>query len=373
MIISKIVLFSVFFALSSLSKSSAGFRPACYNGIDRPTLIGRLFAQKAPSEVEGKQPEIAVPTKTRPLVQRKYQTYTWKHSNNNYNINYRVEGSENAPPLLFVHGFGANVNHFRYNIPAMVNAGYRVYAIDLLGFGASDKPKEEDYCIELFSKLIQDFIQDMNNRDPWIICGNSIGGLCCLSVADALPHRIQAIVLFNCSGGMSGFRYEDVPSYLRVVLWFVQKVLLGPFWGGRFFSRFKSRENVESILRYQGVYRNTTNVDDELLEVLLGPSDDEGAEQVFLQVFGGPPGPTPESLLPNIACPILALWGGQDPWTPVDAGMHPGTRFSDYTKDFTLQILPGVGHCPHDEAPDECHQRMIPWLQEARSRYRPTI
>lgn len=51
-------------------------------------------------------------------------------------------GPDDAPPILLIHGFGASVGHFRKNFPALVGAGYRVYAIDLLGFGASDKPKD---------------------------------------------------------------------------------------------------------------------------------------------------------------------------------------------------------------------------------------
>lgn len=52
------------------------------------------------------------------------------------------QGPDNAPPILLIHGFGASVGHFRKNIPTLVGEGYRVYAIDLLGFGASDKPTD---------------------------------------------------------------------------------------------------------------------------------------------------------------------------------------------------------------------------------------
>jgi hypothetical protein len=40
---------------------------------------------------------------------------------------------------------------------------------------------------------------------------------------------------------------------------------------------------------------------------LLAPSEDDGAREVFLKVFGGPPGPSPESLLPNIKTPVRVL------------------------------------------------------------------
>ena len=80
-------------------------------------------------------------------------------------------------------------------------------------------------------------------------------------------------------------------------------------------------------------------------------------------VIAGPPGPTPENLLPNVKCQIWALRGTQDPWTPMDGGMHPGTSFGNFTDDFTLIPLEGVGHCPHDECPDLVNLNMIKWLK----------
>lgn len=85
-----------------------------------------------------------------------------------------------------------------------------------------------------------------------------------------------------------------------------------------------------------------------------------------MKTFGGPPGPTPESILKNLNCPVLAVWGGADPWTPVDSGMHPATEFHNHIQEglFELVVLPGVGHCPHDEAPEAVNACMIPWIKK---------
>jgi pimeloyl-ACP methyl ester carboxylesterase len=144
------------------------------------------------------------------------------------------------------------------------------------------------------------------SNKQWIIAGNSIGGLCSLGVAEQLPDLVRAIVLFNCVGGMTGFRYEDVPMMLRPLLYFLRHVVLGPSLGGCFFANFKTREeNVESILMSQGVYRNETNVNAELLETLLGPTDDEGAQDVFLKTFFSRRLPVHWDRRPNPSCPIL--------------------------------------------------------------------
>jgi len=312
-------------------------------------------------------------TTEKSLVRRNYSTFSWQKSSKSksYNINYRTEGNPNNPPILLVHGFGANVNHFRYNIPVLEQKNYHVIAIDLLGFGASDKPKEEVYSIDLWVDLLCDFIEyikeeNVNKSDqPFVICGNSIGGLCSLAVSARVPSQVRGLVFFNCAGGMTGFRYEELPFYIWPVLFFFQKVVFGPLLGGLYFTNFKTRQNVQSILINGGVYRDTTNVNEELLEVLLGPSDDEGAQEVFLKVFGGDAGPTPESLLPKVECPILALWGDDDPWVPADKGNHPAVDFDQYVKegiDFKLVLLENTGHCPHDECPSKVHDELLPWL-----------
>lgn len=58
------------------------------------------------------------------------------------------------PALVLIHGFGASVYHWRYNIPALVAKGYRVLALDLLGFGLSDKPIIE-YSAETWRDQVQ--------------------------------------------------------------------------------------------------------------------------------------------------------------------------------------------------------------------------
>lgn len=310
-----------------------------------------------------------------PSVQRFHETFEWvsKNTRKTHKINYKVQGDVDMPPILLIHGFGANVNHFRYQFPALTQAGYRVYAVDLLGFGGSDKPKDEDYGIELWVELLQDFIRYADDKfhkktdSKWVLAGNSIGGLCSLAVTAKMSDRVCGVVLFNCAGGMSIFRYVDpVPIFIRPLLWIVQKIILSPNgYGAKFFEDFKTRENIESILKSQGVYTNSTNVDEELLEILLGPSDDEGAKDVFLKVFGGDAGPAPEQILPLIEQPILAIWGGSDPWTPVDSGFHPGNQFYKFAKgDFKLELIENCGHCPQDEAPDKVHDFLLPWLKQ---------
>eukprot|EP00953_Heterococcus_sp_UTEX-ZZ885_P001338 1235-Heterococcus_DN1.PRE.2 len=145
----------------------------------------------------------------KPPLPRYHNTYEWR----GHKINYLVEalnssalqtatqpGPADGQPILLIHGFGASVGHWRNNVPAMVERGYRTYAIDLLGFGGSDKPKEETYSLELWLELLLDFIKDQSQpKDSWVVMGNSIGGLLTLMVTEALQGTgtIKGSVLFN--------------------------------------------------------------------------------------------------------------------------------------------------------------------------------
>lgn len=62
-----------------------------------------------------------------------YKTWVWRDMKVNY---VDVGGDDSKPPLLLIHGFGASIYHWRYNIPAL-SEKYHVYALDLLGFGLS--------------------------------------------------------------------------------------------------------------------------------------------------------------------------------------------------------------------------------------------
>src|SRR5881227_2038620 len=83
--------------------------------------------------------------------------YPWKYGD----MFYEVKGDRNAKPLLLIHSFGPGASSFewRKNIDTLATL-FRVYAIDLLGFGLSDRPSI-GYTSETFTDLISDFIREV--------------------------------------------------------------------------------------------------------------------------------------------------------------------------------------------------------------------
>eukprot|EP00636_Phaeomonas_parva_P015360 CAMPEP_0118887274 /NCGR_PEP_ID=MMETSP1163-20130328/25045_1 /TAXON_ID=124430 /ORGANISM="Phaeomonas parva, Strain CCMP2877" /LENGTH=348 /DNA_ID=CAMNT_0006825677 /DNA_START=201 /DNA_END=1247 /DNA_ORIENTATION=- len=272
--------------------------------------------------------------------------------------------------LLLIHGFGASADYFRENVPAFAAAGYNVFALDLLGFGLSDKPVGDTvYSINLWREQVLSFARDVVPDDDYVLAGNSIGGLVAVTTA-AKNAAAKGLLLFNCAGGMNNkFTITDdlTPLNLKLIatpIFSLLDILLRNEGFSRwFFERTKTEENVATTLA--SVYVNKDRVDGELVRSILRPADDANALEVFVRILTGDPGTTPEKLMPDVACPVKLVWGDDDPFTPLDGPY--GRYFRELAEDaaqpnVTMSIV-NAGHCPHDDAPEEVHAAAVPWLQ----------
>lgn len=137
----------------------------------------------------------------------------------------------------------------------------------------------------------------------------------------------------------------------------LQRTLRTTTLGQRFFAQVATRQGVRSVL--QQCYHDTTAVDDELVDVILKPGLDPGAVHVFLDFISYSGGPLPEELLANSPVPVSVVWGEKDPWEKVEWGRE----FAKYATVEEFVSLPGVGHCPQDEAPHLVNPLILQWVQ----------
>ena len=279
-------------------------------------------------------------------------TWDWK----GYKIGYTVMGT--GQPLVLIHGFGASIGHWRKNIPVLAAAGYQVFAIDLLGFGSSDKPPL-NYTMEVWEELVKDF-WTAHIQQRAVFVGNSIGGLLSLMVIANHPEIAAGGVLINCAGGLSHRPHELNPP-LRLVMGAFNRLLRSKITGKVLFNRVRQKGQIRRSLMQ--VYRDRTAVTDELVDLLYQPSCDAGAQQVFVSILTAPPGPTPAQLLPKVKCPLLVIWGEADPWTPIN-GAKIYQDLSATGQPVQVKPIANAGHCPHDEAPDKVNPLIIDWLAQ---------
>lgn len=286
------------------------------------------------------------------------QTATWHWQG--HKIQYAVQGS--GHPLVLVHGFGASIGHWRKNIPVLAEAGYRVFALDLLGFGASDKPTL-DYTVELWQQQLKDF-WEAHIQEPTVFVGNSIGGLLTLMVVTEYPDIAAGGVLLNSAGGLN-HRPDELNLPLRLLMGTFTKVVSAPVIGRFIFNRVRQKNRIRSTLRQ--VYRDRAAITDELVDIIYEPTRDPNAHQVFASVLSAPPGPKPAELLPKLQRPLLVLWGDEDPWTPI-TGAKIYQQLSENNEKVEFYPVPQAGHCPHDEKPELVNEQIINWLEKVLAR-----
>lgn len=282
----------------------------------------------------------------------------------------RQLGCDRDPPLLLLHGFAASSGHWRGNAGAFAAAGWCVYGLDLLGFGASDQPflvqDNRTWCLEV-NHLIEQHI-----GRPTVIVGHSLGGLVGLTSAALRPELVRAVVAAPLQDPtlLQPFRTPRAspaplpaqPPHRRlyqrrlvVQLW----RWLIPWW--LIIRVFSSRP----VLRWglTLAYCNRARLDRHVEQLVARPARRPGAGATLAGMSLGmgfrPPGATAPVLLSRLSCPLLVLWGEHDRLAPIAATKTIGR----YCPAAEFQVAAGLGHCPHDEAPEFFNAAVLGWLQ----------
>ncbi len=276
-----------------------------------------------------------------------------------HRIHYTIQGT--GHPLVLIHGFGACIGHWRKNIPVLAAAGYRVLALDLLGFGASDKPKL-DYRLELWQSLLNDFWIEFI-QEPAIFIGNSMGGLMTLMMLAHHPEITAGGVLLNSAGGLNMNMRDDEKNPLRRILMRGINALIASKWlGPALFNRVRSQQRIRGSLAQ--VYCDPEAITDELVEMIYTAADQPGAQAAFASILTAPAGPRPSELLPHINKPLLVLWGEEDPWASLPTAEIYRLLSEESGTHVTFETIPNTGHCPHDERPEIVNSLILDWLAQ---------
>ncbi len=287
------------------------------------------------------------------------QFWIWKPNNDSqaFTIAYQKQGDHGIPVIL-IHGFGAGTFHWRKNIPDLAENA-QVYAIDLLGFGKSDKPSpniEANYTFETWGQQILDFCRDVVGG-PALLVGNSIGCIAAMQAAVDGPEWIKGVALLNCSLRLLHDRKRATQPFYKQFAPLLQNVLQYKPIGNWFFNQIAQPKTVKNVLLQ--AYKRSEAVTDELVNCLLEPAQDPKAADVFLAFTAYSQGPLPEDLFPKLKCPAIVLWGTEDPWEPIALGRE----FAHYPMVTAFVELPGLGHCPQDEAPEIVNPILNDWIR----------
>ncbi|KAL4436978.1 hypothetical protein ABPG75_004117 [Micractinium tetrahymenae] len=284
-----------------------------------------------------------------------WNSWSWR----GHNVNWLAAG-DSGPVVLLIHGFGASVYHWRYNLPELAKS-CRVYALDCLGFGWSSKPLVEYNGYTLWSDQIADFIREVvGPEERVVLVGNSLGGYNALATAARAPELVRGVVLLNAAGrfeepGEAAAAAEAPPpsawgQLVETVSAAVKRAVV--------FASFVFTKQPARIRQVLGqVYVSDRNLDDDLMRSISLPAQDPNAAEVFYRIITAR-GEAMNRLLDRLpGTPMYLLWGEKDPWcVPARATQiqkyYPAAERTDINS----------GHCPHDDTPEEVNSALLRWL-----------
>lgn len=273
-----------------------------------------------------------------PLKEAVNVRYTFKHAPQ------QARGT-----IVCIHGFGSNADQFRKQLPFMADAGYDCYAMDLMGYGYSDKPSPRQYDVnslynmENWADQTACFIEEVvQKKEPVFLVCNSIGGVVGLETAVENPKLVKGVVLIDIS--MRNLHVKKQPPLMRPFTSLLQTLLRETNVGEAFFNNVATPSFLRPILAQAYACKTPADLDEETLQIILKPGLLPGAAEVFLDFISYSGGPLPEELLPKVKCPVRILHGSRDPWEPIDQARE----LANFSSVDEFVEIPDGGHVPID-------------------------
>jgi pimeloyl-ACP methyl ester carboxylesterase len=261
-----------------------------------------------------------------------------------WRVRYTSMGS--GPPIVLVHGLHAAASSFEMrNIFEPLSQQHTVYAVDLLGFGKSERP-DAPYSGPFYRDLLLDFLEDVVRR-PATVLASSLSSGYAVDIARSRADLIDRVVLLSPTGTTS----TGIAGRL------VGELFALPLIGTAAFNLLVSEASIRRYL--DRVYADPGRVDESLLGQQWATSHQPNARLAPAAFVAG------DLDLPLfhdpglVRAPILVIRG-----TVPGLGEGPSdAELKRFGPRVTLQSFEGVGQLPHDEASERTVEVIEGWLR----------
>jgi monooxygenase len=279
------------------------------------------------------------------------------------NVHYICGGS--GSPLVLVHGLGSSAAvEFYFNLEPLA-ANHRVLAIDLPGFGGSDKPALE-YTIELFVRAVKDLMRS-ESLEPAAVMGVSMGGRVALGLALESPEMVERLILVDALGVGAP---KAVLAYRLLLTRGLGELTLSST------ARALRRMNPRTIRRLWAWYmQRPGRVDDILTDQriadhgqLLSKPEYRAAYLSALRSIAGMhtlrDGVVVGERLKDLSMPTLLIWGRHDHIFPAAHAEAAAERLPHGR----VEIFEDSGHTPQMEQPERFNRLVLEFLRDQGTR-----
>jgi len=250
-------------------------------------------------------------------------------------VHYQEAGDVNAPAMVLIHGFASSTLVWSKVFLKLAEAGFRVIALDMLGYGYSAKPRNGEYTIDGQAKLLVRLLDHLGIPRA-IIVGSSYGGAVAATCALDYPDRVEKLILV---GAVNNNR----PREFMLMRLFGSPVfgdVVSPLLIG---SRRLLRRRMKRVYD-----RHAWVMDERRVDARHLPLRAASTHRAIINTVRRWDAERISRDAHLISQPTLLLWGENDREIPLSDGerLHeeiPGSRFIVFLE---------CGHLPHEEYPE---------------------
>ncbi len=266
-----------------------------------------------------------------------------KHSENSnfvdidgMQVHFQEFGDERNPKMILLHGYTASTYVWKTVAPEFADAGFHVIAVDLIGFGFSEKPKWFDYSIASQARVVSRLMNRLGIGKATLI-GSSYGGAVASWLTLDYPERVEKLVLVGavCNDEPKFnpiFRFVSIPGIGETV---------SPFLiDSKAFLKYRMKGTLDET--------NHHLITKDRVEAILRPLKAADAHHSLLMTARNWDACRIEDDANLIDQPTLLIWGENDNVIP----LRHGETLYDRILNSRLVVLKNCGHIPPEEKPE---------------------
>jgi 4,5:9,10-diseco-3-hydroxy-5,9,17-trioxoandrosta-1(10),2-diene-4-oate hydrolase len=253
-------------------------------------------------------------------------------------IHYTKTGT--GPPLVLVHGFGGGQFVWDKVVPFLEDS-FTLYALDLLGFGLTDKPIEGCYSMACQAELVLLFIAKLGLPSATIV-GHSMGGVIGAYCAIKAPENIDRLVIIE-----GGFYHGKAPAFLKYLFFPLQKLS-----ARLFYTQSGRRPSLQTS------YYRKELVTDAMVEQYLIAAKTPNAINALAAMMKDESAKNYEGISSLVTQPTLLVWSAESKNHP----LSDGKRLQREIKKSELIVINQSGHYIQDEQPQELARHIKQFL-----------
>jgi pimeloyl-ACP methyl ester carboxylesterase len=251
-----------------------------------------------------------------------------------------IDTQSKGNPILLIHGLGGSIESWINNINTISREQLRVIALDLPGFGYSDKPNI-NYTISFYTTFIAKFLKRLEVRSFVSLVGCSLGGHIAGEVALNYPNLVSKLVLISPAGALPiSFRgTSELCKYVNVL-------------------KAKTLQEVKKAL----LFIDGGCIDDTYAQQFYNKLLMPGAKEAFISALkGSANAPRLSKRLHKIKAETLLIWGKNDRIIPVKF-IEPFIRM----ENCRIILLEKCGHVPFISKPMVFNRILVDFIKEQK-------